>query len=276
MTSSALASSVSEVDGADAEVFWRMAQPAEDDEWTVCATVGRAFVADWELVAAGYQRAEHGRSDAMAAAAFVLDWYGSLPGTVGGRLFTRARRVPRLGPQALAFRRHPAEGRPDGVALLDERFWCLPDDPAAGDGATTVVDDEQALAQVLRAEVRAHADWFLSWYRPGVKLARRNLLGAFFDGLDVGVWSGGEPGPASRAAVLTDAALVLPGGTPEFPSRSTLYVLTDTRGRTHLTRCRISCCHDYRLDDAEQGCFTCPRTAPTARPHRAARWEEAE
>jgi hypothetical protein len=136
------------------------------------------------------------------------------------------------------------------------------------------VPDDAALAAVLRAQVRAHADWFLSWYRPGARLARRNLLGAFFDGLDCGLWSGAGPDPAARARVLGDAAAVLPGETTEFADASTLYLLTDARGRTHLSRRRISCCHYYRIEPEGTACFTCPRTPADDRPRRAAEWDE--
>jgi hypothetical protein len=255
---------------------WHHGLPPGEAGWVRCADVDAAFMAAWERDAAAGHRREYGRTDAMTAAAYPLDWYAGLPGTVGGATFRVARRVPRLAPEVLAFRRHPVEGHPDAVALLDDEFWCLPGDPAADHPAATVVADEATLADVLRTQVRIHADRFLAWYRPGARLARRNLLGAFFDGLDCGIWSGGECTGPARAAVLADAALVLPGGTAQFREASTLYLLTDDRDRVHLTRRRVSCCHHYRVDPSGEACFTCPRTADADRPRRAAEWDDVQ
>jgi len=270
---SPIAAAAAELDRADEHRTWRVGVPAGDAAWTRCTDVDSTYVAEWERAVAERHRADYGGSDPRAAAGYVLGWYAFLPGLLGGRLYARSRRVPRLDARALAFHLDP-EHWPDAVALLDERFWCLPGDPAANDARATVVEDDAALAGVLRAQVRAHADAFLAGYRPGAKLPRRGLLGAFFDGLDQGVRSGHRPGPAARAAALADAATVLPGRTPEFAEASTLHELTDDRGRTHLVRERVSCCYYYRLPDGGGTCFTCPRTPAAERAARAAEWDE--
>jgi hypothetical protein len=181
---------------AGAALDWlafRVGPPGDPTGWTRCDEVDAAHVAGWEARVATALEAEHGRSHPSTAAAYVLDWCAGLPGHVGGAFFRLARRVPRLDRASLAFACEPVERYPDRVALLDRRFWCLPDDPAAGHPAATAVRDLDALADVLRAQVRAHADEFLAGYRGGARLPRRHLLGAFFDGLDVGVWSAGSP-----------------------------------------------------------------------------------
>ena len=159
--------------------------------WTLCADVDADYLTAWEARIAGYVEAAYGRSHPMTVSGFTLDWYARIAGTLGGACFRVARRVPRLDRRSVAFRCHPEEHYPDGLAMLDERFWCLPDDEAAGEPEATVVPDEAALAGVLRAEVRAHADDFLAGYVSGAKLPRRHRIGAFFDGLDTGVWFGG-------------------------------------------------------------------------------------
>jgi hypothetical protein len=247
----------------------RIGVPAGDAGWVGCAALDAAFVTAWEDVVAATQQRDHGLRSATATAAYVLGWYAALPGQVGGAFFRLARRVPRLDPQALAFHRHP-DGHCDGIALLDDRFWCLPDDPAADDPAATPVPDEATLAAVLRAQVRGHADHFLARYRPAARLPRRSLLGAFFDGLDTGLWLGGPDGEQA----LADASAVLPGGTPEFRDASTLHPLTDARGRVHLTRRSVSCCYYFHLDAAGEACFTCARTTDGERRRRAAEWDE--
>lgn len=272
-TDSPLRSTLSAIDVEDEWVEWRLATADLAEDWTRCDDVDGAFVAEWERDAARHQERGHRRSDPRAAAAHVLGWYAELPGMMGGRMFAAARRVPRLDAGSLAFRLHPTEFWPDGIALLDARFWCLADDPSTGSPSASVVGTEEELATLLRRQVRAHADTFLTWYRPGAKLARRNLVGAFFDGLDTGLWGGVDPGPAGRPGIRAAAARVLPGGTEEFGAASTLHELTDTRGRTHLTRERISCCHSYLLEE-DDPCFTCPRTTARVRAHRAAEWDE--
>lgn len=253
---------------ASAATEWadvRMGLPAAD--WTVCADVDRAFVAAWEERIGASLVREYGRSHPTTVAAYLLDWYAGVPGGVGGAFFRLARRVPRLDRGSLAFTCEPDEHYPVGTALLDERFWCLPDDLDADHPAATAVVDEAALAGVLRSQVRAHADAFLGEvFLPGrrpVRLARRALLGAFFDGLDAGIWYGGDP--ADEEPVLTAAAAALPGGVEHFPDASTIHRLVDDRGRPHLSQRRIGCCHYYRVAESGIACSTCPRTSDAER-----------
>lgn len=272
IASAGLADTLARIDAETAWLAVRPGVPPDPSGWTVLADVDEAYVRAWEQDTARRHREEYGRADRVTAAGYVLSWCAGVPGKVGGACFALARRVPRLEPEALALHRHPVEVRLDGVALLDERFWCLPDDPAADASTATVVADEAALATVLRAQVRAHADRFLAWYTPGARLPRRSPLGAFVDGLDTGLWMGARY--ARRPAPLRSAAVVLPGGTAEFREASTLYTLRDERGRDHLTRERIACCHHYRLDAARQACFTCPRTDLAERRRRATEWDD--
>lgn len=251
---------------ADAAAPWRTVRfglPDDATGWVRCAEVDSAFVARWEGAVAELLVHDHGRTDAMAAAGFVLAWYAALPGAVGGAFFRLARRVPRLGRDSLAFRCSPEGRYPDGVAVLDPRFWCLPDDPAATGGAATVVPDDHALGAVLREQVRAHADAFLAGYRPGARLPRRALLGAFTDGLDTGIWTAGAAG--GRPELLADAVLALPGGTSGLPDRSSLELLVDGHGREHVTRTGIACCYFYKVAAGGALCPTCPRISADER-----------
>lgn len=253
----------------------RLGLPDDDADWVRCSDVldDPSFVPRWQAEAAAHLREEHATVPAVTPAAYVLSWYAEGPGMVGAVFFHLARRVPRLGPGALAFRRHVEERYAEGFALLDGRFWCLPDDPAADHPDATVLPDVGALAWRLRAEVRAHADAFLAGYVPGARLPRRSLLGSFFDALDGGLWSAGEQ-TGDEAAGLRDAALVLPGRTAEFGGASAMYRFTDVRGREHVSRHRAACCYFYRLSGADHPCFTCPRTTDEERVTRAAEWPD--
>ena len=222
--------------------------------WTRCADVDAGFVARWERDVAAEHVREYGRSHPSAAAGYVLGWYAGIPAGLGGALFRLERRVPRLDRTAVAFRL-AAQAYPDAYALLDDRFWCLPTDPGAGHPDATVVTDEAALAAVLRAEVRGHADAFLATYPAHGRLPRRALLGAFTDGVDTGLWLGGDPGPDR---LPDEAALVLPAGPSPLPA-STIAVLVDGRGRRHVDRRILSCCYYFKVDPAAGPCGTCPR-----------------
>lgn len=246
----------------DAALEWygvRTGVPEHDPAWTRCADVDAAFLAGWEHRIADELVRGYGRSHPMTVAGFSLDWYAGVPGLVGGSMYRLARRVPRLDRASLAFACDPAEHHPHAIALLDPRFWCLPTYPDAGHPAATVVADEAALAAVLREQVRAHADDFLAGFRPSARLPRRGLLGAFFDGLDTGVWFGGDPGPDAAAAILAEAAVVLPGGTTGFREASSIYRFADARGREHVTRQRIGCCYYFKVAADDLPCTTCPR-----------------
>ena len=268
-----LASTAAAVDARHSWLMVRLGWPEEPAGWTRCGEVDAGFVAAWEAEIAPYVQRTYARTHPVTVSGFLLDWYAGIPGIVGGACFRQARRVPRLSRSALAFHRHPEAHYPDGVALLDERFWCLPDDPEAGHPAATVLPDPAALAGVLRAQVRAHADDFLRGYRGGARLPRRHRLAAFFDGLDTGVWHGGDPSVAAAAEVLASTAAVLPGGTAEFPEASTVHVLTDARGTAHLSRRRLGCCFYYKVTADGRACATCPRVDDTA---RAVRYAELE
>jgi hypothetical protein len=233
---------------------------AEGPGWTRCADVDAGFVTRWEHDVAAEHVREYGRSHPSAAAGYVLGWYAGIPAGLGGALFRLDRRVPRLHRSAVAFRLAP-EAYPEASALLDGRFWCLPDDPGAGHPDATVVADEAALAAVLRAEVRGHADAFLATYPAHGRLPRRALLGAFTDGIDTGLWLGGDPAPDRLPA---EAALVLPAGSSPLLA-STIAVLVDGRGRRHVDRRTLSCCYYFKVDPAAGPCGTCPRITAAER-----------
>lgn len=254
---------------ADAARDWLTVafQPASGD-WLPCSAVDAEVVAEWEQRAAEVCVKYDGRSHPVTSASYALGWYADIAAGLGALCFQVDRRVPHLDRAAVAFRRHRDDHYPDGVALLDPRFWCLPDDPDATHPDATVVPDEEALAARLRAEVRSHADEFLSWYRPGARLPRRDLLGAFYDGLDVGFWlDGAEASPADLEEAVAAARLALPGRTGEFSQGSSLEVVTDG-SVCRLARLRVSCCNYYRVSDVGEECASCPRTSEADRLRR--------
>ena len=265
-----LAATAAAADALNEWLHVRLGWAEDRAGWTACVDVDAGFLAAWENRIEGYVARTYGRSHPMTVSGFALDWYAGLAGLVGGACFRQARRVPRLGRAALAFRRHPEDEYPDGVALLDARFWCLPDDADADHPDATAVEDESALAAVLRAQVRSHADDFFTAYAGRARLPRRHKLGAFFDGLDTGIWYGGDPQVGAADEVLRLGATVLPGATAEFGESSSIHLLTDRRGRTHLSRRRVGCCYYYKVAEDEEACSTCPRVGDETRAVRYA------
>ncbi len=246
------------------EVFGRPVLCGEPGPgWTRCADVDAEFVTRWEHAVAAQHVREFGRSHPATAAGYVLGWYAGVPAELGGALFRLARRVPRLDRDAIAFRLTD-EAHPDAYALLDTRFWCLPTDPAADHPDATAVTGEPALAAVMRAQVREHADAFLAEHPSSGRLSRRAMLGAFTDGVDTGLWLGGDRTPER---LLPDAALALPADPSLLPA-STLHVAVDGRGRRHVDRRTLSCCYYFEIDPDAGPCGTCPRIPPDERLRR--------
>jgi hypothetical protein len=239
----------------------------DGDGWLRCSDVDATVIASWEACVADRHREWYGRDDPMTSSGYVLSWYADVAPTAGALSFLLDRRVPNLDRDALAFHRYAEVEYPDAIALLDSTFWCLPDDPAADHADATVVSDQQALAAILRAQVRRHADDFLATYRPGARLPRRNLLGAFFDSLDGGFWISDSAGVPQQDYVAS-ARLALPGATEEFVDGTRFYSVVDDSGREHLTRRRVSCCYYFKVAEDGSACTTCPRTSDTERAKR--------
>ncbi|WP_146001131.1 hypothetical protein [Brevibacterium sp. Mu109] len=246
----------------------RLGIPSTQGTWDLCTSVikDQRYVRRWQD-AVSEELARIYSTPAsrvgVTAAACVLDWYAYAPGFLVGAMFHIARRVPNVAPEVVAFRRNPVEHWISGTALCDNRFWCLPDDPAADDKEAHVVGDEVALAAIARAQVRNHADRFLASYDPGVRLPRRALTGVFFDSLDSGPWIA-EP-LAPGVSCIDSSRLLLPGRADHFTDQSKLYELTDLKGRSHISRRRVACCESYRIEPDGAGCFDCPRTSDNRR-----------
>ncbi|CCH27701.1 (2Fe-2S)-binding protein [Actinosynnema sp. NPDC047251] len=223
--------------------------------WTVTEALlsSPAGFTSWRAELAIWLREHYGDAPERTTGGYVMSWYLSTVGLLGGTLFHLARRVPSLRPADVAIR-VGTTGRPHvvGVALLTDEFACLPDDPARDHPSATVVADDQALAALLRARFAAHAARFVTTFGPMVRFGRRQLWAAATDALDSAAWNAGQL-CGDEAAGVADAALLLPDKTAPFTSASTLRATG-----TGWTRRRESCCFHFALPDAEV-CATCPR-----------------
>jgi hypothetical protein len=252
-TAGSLAESVRRATAGQTE--WPLVLQPRGPGWTRCAEL-LADPAGWARRVADRLRTEYGEAPDRVIAGYLLSWHLTVPARTGALLFRTARRVPELGPADLAVR-FGGDARPAAVALLADRFACLPGDPGADRPEATVVPDEPALAALLRARYESHAREFLAAFgtwAPGRRLGRRTLWATATDALDGACWRVGQSLRA-EAAGAADAALVLPAALPPFTSASTLR--PDSTGG--WTRRRDSCCFHYVLRAGMGTCATCPR-----------------
>lgn len=253
-----LAESVARTSSKQAKRLLRVGVPEDESDWVNCAQLlaDTTGFAAWRATLADWLHSEYGDAPDRTTAAYVLAWYPVVPAYLAALLFHHERRVPSLRPEHLAFRTARPRPHPDSIALLDPRFVCLPDDPAAGSPEATVVPDERALAAVLRGRFTAHAARFIAAYAPTVRFGRHTLWAAATDALDDSMLLAGRYGGDESAGVL-DAALLLPERLGPLTSGSTM--------RQHgggWTRRRESCCFHYLLEQAKGPCSTCPRILP--------------
>jgi hypothetical protein len=236
--------------------------PADSTDWVNCAELLSApegFTL-WRHELAVWLHDRYGEAPDRTTAGYVMAWYLAVPGYLAALLFHHERRVPSLRPEHLAFRKSRPRPHPDSIAVLDDTFVCLPDDPAAGTAGATVVASEKVLAAVLRGRFTAHAARFVSAFGGTVRFGRHTLWAAATDALDNSMWLAGRYGGDETAGVL-DAQLLLPDRVEPLTSGSTLRATTDEHGRPGWTRRREACCFHYLMNAGQGVCTTCPRTS---------------
>ncbi|WP_240687156.1 (2Fe-2S)-binding protein [Amycolatopsis suaedae] len=237
--------------------------PADATGWQRCGDLldDPEHFRTWQALLSEWLVEQHGTAPSRTAAGYIMSWYLHVPAYAAALLLHHERRVPSLDPAELAFRLNEGRPHPDGIAVLGDRFYCLPSDPGSALPEATVVADEQALVAVLRARYTAHAARFVAAYTRVSRLGTRMLWAAATDALDNSLWWAGKQGGTveSEGAGVADAALVLDAVHPPLTSASTLRTTTDADGHREWSRRRESCCFSYLLP-GESECAGCPRT----------------
>ncbi len=253
-----LAGSVAHASSQQVRSSLRVDVPDGEADWVNCGQLlsDTAGFATWRDSLANWLHERYGDAPERTTAGYVMTWYLGVPGYLAALLFHHERRVPSLRPEHLAFHTARPRPHPDSIAVLDTRFVCLPDDPAADSRDATVVPDERALAAVLRGRFTAHAARFVEAFAPTVRFGRHTLWAAATDALDDSMLLAGRYGGDESAGVL-DASLILPERLGPLTSASTMR--PDQGG---WTRRRESCCFHYLLDQGKGPCSTCPRILP--------------
>ena len=253
-----LAASVARASSQQVRTSLRVGLPEDEAGWVNC---GRLLsdtdgFASWRGSLAEWLDERYGEAPERTTAGYIMTWYLGVPGYLAALLFHHERRVPSLRAEHLAFQMARPRPHPESIAVLDSRFVCLPDDPAAASRDATVVPDEQALAAVLRARFTAHAARFVAAFAPTVRFGRHTLWAAATDALDDSMLLAGRYGGDEGSGVL-DAALLLPSRLGPLTSGSTI-----RRQNGGWTRRRESCCFHYLLEQGKGACSTCPRIMP--------------
>jgi hypothetical protein len=258
-----LSESVARAGSCQVKTDIRVGLPSDSTGWVNCAELLAApegFTV-WRQELAGWLHDRYGEAPERTTAGYVMSWYLSVPAYISALLFHHERRVPSLRPEHLAFRKGRPRPHPDSIAVLDDKFVCLPDDPAAGTPKATVVASEQALAAVLRGRFTAHAARFVDVFGRNVRFGRRTLWAAATDALDNSLWLAGRYGGDEAAGVM-DAAMLLSDRFEPLTSASTLRPVNDAAGHTTWTRRRESCCFHYLMKAGQGLCGGCPRSCP--------------
>lgn len=164
------------------------------------------------------------------------------------------RRVPVLDPAELRAVMY-ASGPVEAFVLPGTRFWCLPDDPAAGHPDAVLVADEPHLERLLREHLVSLCGSLITVLRPRARVGARALWIAAAE---------------SCAGILVDA---LPPGTTVDAAQARLRSFIDVSSsplrarpevimlrsgeREHLGLLGNDCCVNFRIP-GETYCTTCP------------------
>lgn len=169
--------------------------------------------------------------------------------------FLTERRLPDLGAANVALR-FGETGFTEGLAFLGPRFFCLPEDPEAGEPDAIVLGSgEDMIEEARRALSETHVSALVPALRErGVRRGTRALQRAAADVCaEAFVFVGRGLG---REAEGLGSAEILLGGISRI-SAPVNYRVLEYPGGSEATRVRNTCCLYYKTGNGT--CFTCPR-----------------
>jgi hypothetical protein len=164
------------------------------------------------------------------------------------------RRVPAAEPDALGFA-CGTWGAPEALILPHSRFYCLPNDPAAGGGDAVLVADRRVLRDLLREALIAVCGPLIAALRQRARIGARALwiaaaetcAGVLVDALPLGT-------PESAAQEEVQALI----GDPGFALRARPEIITIAGdGGSGLGVLGSDCCCNFKIP-GERYCNTCP------------------
>lgn len=196
--------------------------------------------------------AEHETEDRSVMASFFFGYYNWQVAAPAIISYLTESRVPDVSATNLALHVNEA-GRVDDLAVLEEKFAALPDDPASKRPGATVVDDGDALRRYfLDRLIEGHLAPLVELLRTRTPLGRRALWAAVADRCaSTVIWLTRQLGKEDLCPGEVEA---LVGEPPLEGKTGVMYV--EHAGRTEMFLRRGSCCFYYKL--AREHCATCP------------------
>ncbi|HMQ30604.1 MAG TPA: IucA/IucC family C-terminal-domain containing protein [Chloroflexaceae bacterium] len=210
------------------------------------------------------QAARYAGMDRRTAGSFFVNeyaWY-VFAGPIGALL--AERRAPELDPANLALRFRGYTWEEDGetgeAERIDARFLSgrcavLPDDPAAGLPGVTVLSDEGALREWLRAGLEAHVTPLIERVHAATRLGRRAQWNLVADACAGQFLNAGKLLGDPARAQAEGLAFVRAAGSP-MCNPGTGYITLECAGHTGTFRARGGCCRYYTVGDGDK-CTTC-------------------
>lgn len=202
----------------------------------------------------GQVGAAHATAKRDVMASFCFGSIGWLVAAVAVGAYLVDRRVPTLAPESVLFRFNE-QGMATEATLLSDRFAALPNDPAAGDPAATIVPGEGELRAVLRGELAGHLAPLVDAVRARAPLGTRALWLAVADDVAWAAIQHTKEGgnlDRTRATVL---ALIDDRAAPWRGRTGVIEVAWREKRECFVER--AACCLSYKLPTAEK-CTTCP------------------
>jgi hypothetical protein len=216
------------------------------------------LLADSSWVAAQLARwqAKYGYMTLPNLAARYFDTYQWYVGAFAIGSFLAAARVPDVSPQNIALN-IDAEGMISGVALLDERFACLPGDPAAGQAGVTILPNVDALRIHASHVIWAHVSQLIEPLRAASGVTAQTLRRASVNSqAALALWLLQQTGQPALGAIEACAF----GEALPFPSTVKLFDVECDGERETFVNGSV-CCY-WNLDPenaAGSYCGNCPK-----------------
>ena len=196
----------------------------------------------------------------FSATAFISSYSGQMTAAGIGSYLT-ARRVPDFSPEnvRLHFDDNVCH---DQLALVEGRFFALPDDPDAGQSHVTVVEDIDALRDELRIQIEAHMANIIGALKLKTGMGKRGLWGLVADRLAGNlIYACKLLGQQERCQRELDALIYVVGS---HLNGKTDMITLEHAGKSEMFLTRGACCQYYKAPGYSY-CATCPLQKPEER-----------
>jgi hypothetical protein len=197
----------------------------------------------------------HQSTDKRFGAMSFVNGYWLMTAVAFGSYYL-AKRVPCLDHTNIAFHMNRVDGHIDEIAVLSERFYCLPEDPAATDPQAVVLPDDDALGRTLRESLEAHLTPVVNLLRTRSPIGTRALWAAAADNCAYVIIMATTLLQQAERCDDEITRLIQVMGSPLKGKSGALWVEHEGQCQPFLKR--GSCCLSYTLPAGYGYCATCP------------------